>query len=484
MIGNIMKKYYLSLMILSIFYSCRVVPQAITSIDVDIIPIAKVDTAKYIALYPSGFHINQTFKLRNFKQDTLFLKLDYKSVFYSGLDMVLYYQGLKITDIDTKRNIDFEVYENGIKLPLSSKNANIKIEYFYQPDYMTGEEAEQQTAFMTRVMTDWQSWYFTIPDMKFEEIRFNVPPNKMFFVSKEIQEKKENTYYLNCKNIDSLGITFVVLEPQYYEKFKIDVVKDSYFYVYAFKGFNITNDSSSYASYYVPKDTVLGMDKYSNYLLAVSQIQDFFGKNISASIVDGNLKVSSAKFGMAFPTENNKNTFVLMDTAFWKSSDGLHEIIHLFNDIYPYYSKYNKGSSFFKESMTEFLAVYFYYKNTKKIDSVFNEKIKRYNEMFPVDKSIFTNYNSDDEVHYNINPDTKANDRNFGIDYGVIIQKTPYKIYSLGRSVGLEKFINILSRFYKEEVNKKTNYDFEIFRKFLLNNGVTTKQWNEFIQNL
>ncbi|MDR2684034.1 MAG: hypothetical protein LBB53_01470 [Prevotellaceae bacterium] len=141
-----------------------------------------------------------------------------------------------------------------------------------------------------------------------------------------------------------------------------------------------------------------------------------------------------------------------------------HELLHAFCDF-----SVNKNDSsyyFFGESIIDYLANYFYFTKQER-DSAF---IKNYSKVSN-HTSIF-----------------KLSDNSMSAETGegtaeVVYIKTPYKIYLLAKSIGEDKFVRLLSKFYKQ-VKIKNTCTFSDFQQFMLKNGIAKKQWNDFIKDL
>ncbi|MDR3286069.1 MAG: hypothetical protein LBT27_01330 [Prevotellaceae bacterium] len=468
-----MKKTIFILLISVGFLSCvKNQPVVNASLIVDVISENQADTSLFM-LTPNIFKINQIFYLRNYLQDTILFSLEIPSPNASWLN-VIFFQKIKVFSIakQKKDSIYFEFSEKGIKCAVPSKNCTLEIEYYYMPDYVMFGDSGTLSASVMRVAASWQSWYFTVPNVKFKDIQFTVPDNKKFFVSLP-QKIKNNKIYLDCSNIPQYGVTFLVVNPSYYQNFNIGIGKSN-FNIFAFKDINITNDSTFFERLYVPKDTVLNTENYAKYLLPLENIEKIFSKNIRADIIDGNISIQNAKMGQAFPVEKN-NGFLFMDTACWRDAIGLHEIIHLYNNIMP--EKRDSAHYFFNEVMTEFLSTYFYYSIPEKRDSVFLAKITDYNKNYTAKVTIF-------EIKKNeilMKIDSKS--RQLLGSYGPVYQKTPYKLYMFAKDIGEEKFFNLLTLFYKN-VKKKNVCTFFDFEKTMKQNGVSDQQWNDFIKDL
>jgi len=469
-----MKKFlFLLSFILLVFASCAAKTSVKTSIIVDVIPENQIDTSSLFSLYKNIFKIQQTFKLQNFQENTILFILEANN--NAWLNQI-FYQKLKVFSINgnTKDTIGFTFSENEIKCAVPSKNCKISVEYYFQPDYLIYGETPMQVP-LTRVSSTWHSWYFITQNIEFEKIQINMPSdkNKSIITSLPQITQKDNKLYLDCKKITYYGVTFLIVESEYYQKFNIKI-DNNIFNIYAFKGVEITSDSTSLSTMYPPKDTIFDVSKFKNYLLPISNIERIFNKKIAIDIVDCDYSMTDCVVGQGY-TVNKNNGFVVMDTSFWKISEGIHEIIHLYNNIMP--DKNDLSFYFFNESMTEFLCSYFYYSTDSQRDSVFNYKNTYYNEHQKNTESIFKVAKNEPVVY---NDDTT---KYIGGTYGIVYQKTPYKLYQLAKNVGEEKFMGILQKFY-HNVKKKHKCSFVDFEKIMKQNGVTNAQWNDFIKDL
>ncbi|MDR3287531.1 MAG: hypothetical protein LBT27_08820, partial [Prevotellaceae bacterium] len=250
-----MKKTIFILLISVAFLACtNNHPSVSTSLFVEIIPENQVDTSSLFMMTPNIFKINQTFYFKNYQQDTVLLALETPSNTWLN---VIFFQRIKVFSVtkQQKDSVNFEFSEKGIKCAVPSKNCTLEVEYFYGPDYVAFGNSGELSASVTRVASSWQSWYFSVSDVKFKDIQFIIPTEKKFFASLP-QKMKNNKIYLDCNNIPQQGITFIVVEPSYYQNFNIDIGK-SKFNIFAFKDINVTNDSTLFETLYVPKNTVI-----------------------------------------------------------------------------------------------------------------------------------------------------------------------------------------------------------------------------------
>jgi hypothetical protein len=467
-----MKIFLFTSLIVAAFLSCTGNKLAVNaSLTVEVIPENLADTSLFI-LGRNVYKINQYFYFNDYQQDTVFFSLETPSQ-NAWLNEIWFQQVTVFSVTEQKQDsIDFEFSEKGIKCAVPSENCTLKLEYYYMPDYiMFGGNRELQSS-VVRIASSWQSWYFTLPDMQFKEIQFIVPADKKFFASLP-QKIKHGKIHLDCSNIPQHGITFLILEPSYYQIFNVEIGK-SKFNIFAFKDINLTQDSTYYETLFVPKDTILDIEKYKKYLFPLANIEKLFDKSIQADIIDGDISIQAAKMGQAFSVGKNGG-FLLMDTAFWNDANGLHEMIHLYNNILP--EKSDSSHYFFNESMTEFLSTYFYNSVREKRDSVFFAKITDYNKKYTGKERIF-------EIQKNeIIMMIDGESRHLSGSYGPVYQKTPYKLYMFAQNIGEEKFFDLLILFYKN-VKKKNICSFSDFEKIMKQNGVSDKQWNEFIKDL
>ena len=156
---------------------------------------------------------------------------------------------------------------------------------------------------------------------------------------------------------------------------------------------------------------------------------------------------------------------ILIDTSMWNDHSLIHELIHLYNPV-PYIED-DSTIYFFKESITEYLAVCFRYEDKQARDVAFNQKIITFAREPNDDYSIFK---------------LTSNERNMSTARGssvVVYDKTPFIIHAFAQKVGEEKFHAALKQFYAK-VAEGMAINLPNFEQTLKENGITDKQWNWF----
>jgi hypothetical protein len=309
---------------------------------------------------------------------------------------------------------------------------------------------------------DWDSWFFTCNDMKINNAVLNIPDSTDVFVNlPNVQIGNKNSYLLNTSNLAGNDISFYILLQSSFSKYSFIQNKNQYNLYFA-KEIVIQPDST-YSMFALPDSNVKRKIDFLKNIL--NKINNYFTFSDSCfiSIADANLSYEKLAWGHTVECDSNKY-FIIIDTSFWQNTSLAHELLHIFCNF-----NINKNDSsyyFFGESIIEYLANYFYFTKQER-NSAF---IKNYSNI--------SNYTSI----------FKLSDNRMSADTGegsseVVYIKTPYKIYLLAQSIGEDKFVSLLSEFYKQ-AKKKNGCNFPDFEKFMKQNGVSDQQWNDFIKDL
>lgn len=443
--------------------------EILCDLQVEILPYFPIKDSTIMSMHSNICKITQSFQIQSKKGDTLCFTIDKPSQF-SFLN-ALYFQKLFIIEKSTNDTIPYVFVSDKLKVVSPKNDCIIEIHYCYQPDYfMFGNE--YAACLFCPYQQSWFSWYFSIPDMKINDVIVSVH-EQIYFFANLIQKKTEKgKIYLSSDSIPKNGISFFLIDKQYYEQCKVNIQRNKY-NLYLCKGFTLTNDSTSCYTLLPPLqkvDSYVKKHHISDLKKAVKGIEQIFKKNVNVDIVEAFLDISQGedrmRWGSAFLLSDS-NVFVFMDTSFWSGHNCLHEIVHAYNNILP--AKSDSSYFFFHESMTEYLAVYIKY-NQQIRDAVYEEKILKYINLKQDYTSIF-------EI------DKSEVSLDFGGTFGVTYLKTPFVINSFAKKIGENKFIEILSLFYEQVRNTKT-INFQEFEKVFKSNGVSDKDWNWFVENL
>jgi len=443
--------------------------EIVCNLQVEIVPYNLIKDSTIFSMYGNICKITQSFQIQRSNKDTICFVLDNPSQF-SFLN-ALYFQKLYIKEKSTNDTIPYTFVSDTLKVVPPKKDCIIEIHYYYQPDYfMIGNE--YATCLFCPYQQSWFSWYFSIPNMKINDVIVSVHEQIYFFANLMQKKTDKGKIYLSSDSIPENGISFFWIDKQYYEQIKT-IIHTHQYNLYLFKGFTLTDDSTSCYTLMPPlqkADNCLINMHISDLNKAVKGIEQIFQKNVNFDIVEAFLDISQGddriRWGSAFLLSDS-NVFIFMDTSFWSGHNYLHEMVHAYNDILP--PKSDSSYYFFHESMTEYLAVYFRY-NKQMRDSVYETKILKYINLkqdyiriFEIDKS---------EVSLD-----------FGGTFGVTYLKTPFVINSFAKKIGENKFIDILSLFY-EQVRKTKIINFQEFETVFKSNGVSDKDWDWFVENL
>jgi len=443
--------------------------EIVCDLRVEILPYYPIQDSTIFSFYGNVCKITQSFQIRNYQKDTAYFILDKPSQF-SFLDM-LYFQKMTVKEKNTRKTIPHIFTSDTLKFILPKKDCIIEIHYYCQPDYFMFGNDYMGCVFCP-YQQSWFSWYFSVPDMKINNMIVNVPEHLYFFSNLMQKKVEKGKIYLSTDSIPN-GISFFWVEKRYYEQIKTNIQTNQY-NLYLFKDFILTEDTTSCYTLMLPSQRV-GKNMISTHISelnrAVQGIEKIFQKKVNFDIVEACLDISQGedkvRWGSAFSLSENQ-VFIFMDTSFWTEHECLHEMVHAYNDILP--SKNDSSYYFFHESMTEYLAIYFKYNLRKNRETVYEEKLLKY-----------INLKQDYTSIFEINKSELGLD--FGGTFGITYLKTPFVINSFAKKIGEDKFIEILSHFYKQ-IRETRVVNFQEFEKIFKSNGVSDNDWDWFMKNL
>jgi hypothetical protein len=295
--------------------------------------------------------------------------------------------------------------------------------------------------------------------------------------------KKDNKTVLDVSGLDyKEGITIHFLEKSFFKDISF---KEGTNTIHLFMNHNevkvyYPNDTDSYYTYPDNRLSKKLTDKY------ITEVKDVFKKlnTFFAPLEQSEINIYEADLTMVTPNGNlqwgvsipiwKENKFsILIDTsAILYTNTMIHELIHIYyNRILP--AENDSTSFFFGESMTEYLAKCFKYKNLRQRDSMFNQAMVDFARMNYTEYSIFKV--SDNSM--------LSDSSSMAGSSQVIYLKTPFVIHVFAQMIGEEKFLNIVSQFYKE-AKQRNEISFIRFEELLKENGVSDKQWEWFVKNL
>ena len=443
--------------------------EIICDLQIEILSNSLLEDSIIFSVYSNICKISQSFHIQCDQKDTIYCVLDKPSQipFLNSI----YFQKLMVKDKNTNEIIPHIFESNTLKF-VPPKDCTIEIDYYYQPDYFYFGNDYIPCVFCP-YQQSWFSWYFSIPNMKINSMIVSIPEHLYFFSNLVQKQTEERKIYLSCDSIPDYGISFFWIEKRFYDQIKTNI-QDNQYSLYFLKEFTVTDDSTSCSTMLLPAQKVnenLIDIRISTLKKDVKNIEKIFQKNVNVEIIEAYLDFSQdedmLRWGTAFLLSENQ-VLIVIDTSFWAGHFCLHEIIHAYNNILP--PKNDSSYYFFHESMTEYLAVYFKYNQSTSRDSIYEAKILKYINLKPDYTSIF-------EI------DKNETTLDFGGTYGVIYLKTPFIINSFAKKIGEDKFISILSHFYKQ-IHETQFVNFQEFEKVFKLNGVSNEEWEWFVKNL
>jgi hypothetical protein len=288
--------------------------------------------------------------------------------------------------------------------------------------------------------------------------------------------KKENKTVLDVSAIDyKEGITIHFLKKSFYKEISF---KERTNMIHLFMNYDVIkvpnpNDTDLYSAF---PGNRLSKELISRYMSEVKnvfkELNTFFFplEQSEISIYEADLTMKTPygniQWGVSLPVWKDNKFSILIDTsAILHTNTMIHELIHIYyNRILP--PEGDSTRSFFGEGMTEYLAKCFKYKNLRQRDSIFNQAMIDFARMNYNEYSIF-----------------KVTDNGMEGSSQIIYLRTPFIIHVFAQMIGEEKFLDIVSRFYKE-AKQRNEISFIRFEELLKENGVTDNQWEWFVKNL
>lgn len=445
----------------------------------------------FMGIYP--VRITQTIDLSSYKPDTLTLYLE-KPSNYHQLFPNLFFHNLSVTSQSDKdlstTSLNYSFDGKRIFIKEGIKGKKITLGYEYQSDFFIKNSAGIKTLFfMQPQIYEWHSYYFVHKSMKLKDICFYTPKQGVnFFARHTKQSAKDGYYQAKFEDTTDYDNSFYLLRSDFYDRINIksnNVSVNLYFN----KGVLVDslsltlNDTVKHFSYIHPQnkpDSTLNKLIVNRLKTRLQKIEKLFDNNdtLTINIADANLLYKDKNdkkhpWGKILKC-SEKSYFIAIDTSFWLKSGVTHEIIHTFNKYLP--SKSQREYYLFHESIVEYLAVFFEYDDPYLRDSVFNSKNTEFNNL--VKKGLCTAQSilevKENEFYFN---------DGIGGTSPVIYFKTPYIIHSFSKSIGEEKFLTALKRFYAYS-HKKQHLELSSLERILKEEGVTDAQWEKFMNDL
>jgi hypothetical protein len=362
-------------------------------------------------------------------------------------------------DIDKNEEIDFTFDGATITLPIAQKNLDIVLNYEYNP--FSSFQFLQSLSF---ILYDyiWQSWFFSCPAMKIDDIVFNVADEFYFFSNISVQNKGKI-------KIHRRDITMLALLKECYDNIRFDIDETTVnLFLLKPDSMNFNINGIEGRAFISKRKDEHWIEKTTNKITqTINNITNALPKKAKKyfNIIEAGFNMERAAFGTALKI--NKDAFtIIIDTSFWNDHCFIHELLHCF--IQHETKKADSAKLLFEESIIEYLSVYYYYGNQK--DSIFNIKSAKVNEFS--NTSIFSTLKN--------RMDTATGDG----DYKVVYNKTPVIIRQFAEKIGGDEvFIDLLFRYYYA-IGNDMDVSFDDMRNFFLTNGITQEDWKWFEENL
>jgi hypothetical protein len=431
------------------------------------------DTLKYFCFNYTSIDVIQELEFSNYAFDTVLMKLESCSPMQITL-CNLFYQNMKLTYFDKKEEISIKYTFDGVNISfiLPKPTCNLKLTYQYTNDYFLRDD--NKATYIIPVGVSSNSWYFTCDNMDviYAEVKTMLSDDFYLLMDRTKDIQKNKFIFDILKFNKNEPISFVLLEKDYFHPISFNV-NNARVNLFIFKGQNkIMQDEKSDNFKISPGDRV-NEQLISQYITNVKSYLDLLDSiifpleerevNIYEAVLEMEINESVFTWGVPFIDYRTHIYGLLLDTsAILNNQIMLHELIHHYtNRILP--PKGDSARLFFQESLTEYLAVCLKYPNAHQRDSIFNQKI--------IETCLSGNGSYSILKHL-------TDDGSFG-QY----TRTPFMIHAFANILGENKFLSVLSEFYKEAF-KKGAMSFELLEKICKQNGITDKQWNLFKKTL
>jgi hypothetical protein len=461
------------LIFLCIFSCSTIFAQNITtSIDVNLQEKEQGDTlARFYR-----FSVEQTIIIENSYTDFITLNLENMPAFatyipdYTLPKLSIFIKSDKNQQFQSVENYEFNGQQLAFAIEKNCRNV-IKLDFEYIPLFFI---QYMESAFhINAYLYDQQSWFFSCENMKIENISVFLP-DYFYFLSNIPAVFTENHYNIKTDKLNDFNVFLIFLNKECYNKCQFSTKTDTTNLYFLRNDFLIKANSDS-TSFYIAKNDSMNnessLQDKSNFVKATKKrLNKFFTtqKNHLLNIIDGELTYEKASWGQTL-NFYKEQSLVVIDSAFWQYRTGIiHEIIHTYITEKPF--KTDSAYFFLSESLVEYLAVSLFNSEMQQA-KIFDEKWENTNRHEYQNISVFSLQ------------DNRMNAETASGNSVVIYDKTPYKIYKFAQSVGNKKFISILSKFYKY-TSKKGYIYFSDFENIMKQNGVSDKQWNDFIKDL
>ncbi|MDR1878317.1 MAG: hypothetical protein LBQ64_01985 [Bacteroidales bacterium] len=433
------------------------------------------DSMKHICFYLYIImDVEQEIIIEDCPRDTFVLDLEQ----YFGMQAILhpfFYQEMSLTygqkGDTTSLPYDFDGFSLSCVLP--SRSCTLRLSYLYTSDYFS--RVPHAPSYLWPVGTQSNSWYFTCPNMKvtYAEI---TDYDSIYIVSNLSFVRQDNKLILNTSELKGdEDIIFIFLEKRFLEKHSFQhetntinlfLSKGDLHIPYGDGEYNYWTYPSNRLTNNLIKRSVAEVKKALKTLN--KQIFPLENMEINVYETDLSMKFQSGmvmQWGVSLPVHDDNKAFIVIDSNdILRSTTFIHELIHTYyNRLLP--PEGDSTRHFFGEAITEYLAKCMKYDNVRLRDSVFNEDI--------------IGHCLSSSEPYKIFIDSIAYNNSLG-EY----RYTPFVIHTFAQMMGENKFLAILSRFFKETKQNNTSFSFKRLEELMKENGVTDKQWNWFIKRL
>lgn len=439
--------------------------------------------------------VEQDFQIRNYQQDSLDLFIPQCALSVLILQEWEANQGevqdsmflVRANDFNFMITVDgqdvrkqFHYSDGKLTVPLSrkSKNHKLKIDFLFVSNHSQNyfNSPNHPTSLFVRTDYFLDSWYFITQDsIIWKDIQIHVPHgDNIELISNHPLKQKKDTYWVDfAHSTRKYGLAFTIIEKDVCEKKTLSSAHTKLNF-YSSKYFDLDTISWRPINIKSPSKEHLEKDAQAT-LKFCDQVRDFFYDQTDKTFYVFKCFTDMANFSYLSDGDYIFVSFdsTLFNDEYYKTQRWQHEFVHCFT---AYKVVDDSIRYLFLEGIATFCGWCMDYMNG---DSVvysqgptpiigLDSLMQRYDYYF----SVMTEVKNTPIL--NINYSCKWATE-------VIYYKCPYVFYLLAKRVGMDKFIDIIRRYYVHIQAQSLMITLHNFEEFLKANGVSDEDWLYFI---
>lgn len=440
--------------------------------------------------------VEQEFQIRNFQQDSINLSISQSALSLLFLQHWEANQGEAQDSIFQKRADIFQFkitadgqdvgkqihYSNGkMTVPLSGKSKNHKLQinfrFISNQSQKYFDSPNHPTASFVRMDYFQNEWYFILDSIIWDKIQIHVPHSENIeLIANHPLKQKKDTYQVDlAHSTRDNGLAFSVIEKDLCVKKTLNSAHTKLNF-YSSKYFDVDTISWKPINIISPSEEQVEKDAQAT-LKFCDQVRDFFYDQTDKTFHVFKCYTNRANF--SYLTDNY--IFVsfdstLFDSRYYKTERWQHEFVHCFTaDLVMEDSTlylFSEGIATFCGWCMDYMnGDSVVYSNGKTPVVGLDSLMQRYEYYF----SVMTEVKNTPVLNINYNCKWAAE---------VIYYKSPYVFYLFAKRIGMDKFIDIIRRYYAHLREQSLLVTLQSFEDFFKTNGVSDEDWEYFISLL